>query len=271
MPAIQLARLKIQTEELAAKANDPPAFRRGLHALLDLYADRTYRPGLVGEPQPLLMAYHVPRPVLRQILSALLSHLTRDPEIALALSDVLWSDPTYEFHLLAIFILGEFPIDLPEQILERFAAWARPTTEKRLIQALIENGLARFRQEHGGAYLAEAADRLAGKTVFLQQLGLQCLEPVINAQDFEDYPAITRLLAPILRDGSPALRPDLLRLIQALGKKSSKETAFFLRQNLMHQDDNLNTAWLIRHSLPDFPVETQSYLREGLREWRMGN
>jgi hypothetical protein len=206
-------------------------------------------------------------PVLRQILSSLLPLLNRDPDLAGALCDALWADPTYEFRLLAILILGEFPADRPEQTLERFSAWASPATETRLIRVLIEEGLARFRQEHKENYLEEATQRLIQKTVFMQQLGLQCLEPVINTPDFEDYPAITRLLAPILRHGPPALRPDLLRLIQALGRKSPRETAYFLRQNLVFEEENLNTAWVIRHSLEGFPTEPQAYLREGLREF----
>jgi hypothetical protein len=32
---------------------------------LDYYADRTYRPGIVGEPPPFMRAYHVPPQVVR--------------------------------------------------------------------------------------------------------------------------------------------------------------------------------------------------------------
>jgi hypothetical protein len=266
MPAIQLARLKIQAEELSAKAGSPVEFCRELHALLDYYADRAYRPGKTGQPPPLLKSYHVSPPVMRQILSSLQPFIAREQQGTLELSDALWSESYYELRMLAVSLLGQVSLDPPEPILERFTSWANPSVEKRLIRILIETGLARLRREQRQRYLDEATARLMDSSEFVQQLGLQFLEPVVTAQDFEDYPAITRLLTPILRSGSTLLRHDLLRLTQALAKKSPKETAFYLRQNLVYKQNNLNTTWLIRHTLADFPPENQEYLREGLRE-----
>ena len=53
MPAIQLTRLRLQTAGLAESFANPQAFVRGLHDLLDYYADRTHRPGQSGAPAPL--------------------------------------------------------------------------------------------------------------------------------------------------------------------------------------------------------------------------
>jgi len=266
MPAIQPARLKIQAEALAQKANSPGEFLRALHELLERYADRTYRPGKGGSLAPLLPSYHVPQPVLTQILSALQPFVASDLAAVLALCDVLWVDQNYESRLLAVYLLGEVSVDPPELVLDRFASWARPGTDNRLLDLLIERGLSRMRQEQRERYLEEAAARLKSDNVFFQQLGLKCLEQLVGMQEFEDYPGVTRLLEPLLRTGSTLLRPDMLRLVRALGRKSPKETGFFLRQNLVHKANNLNTAWLIRHSLADYPAETQEYLRAGLRE-----
>lgn len=266
MPAIQPARLKIQAEALAQKAGSPAEFRRALLELLEIYADRTYRPGGAGDLVPLLPSYHVPPPVLKQILSALQPFVASDEAAVLALCDVLWAEPNYESRLLAISLLGEVAVDPPEPVLERFANWARPGTDRRLIELLVERGLSRLRQEHRERYLEEAAAWVKSDNVFFQQLGLKCLEQLVGLQDFEDYPAITRLLEPLLRTGSTLLRPEMLRLVRALGRKSPKETGFFLRQNLVHKANNRNTAWLIRRCLADFPLETQKSLREGLRE-----
>jgi hypothetical protein len=266
LPAIQPARLKIQAESLAQKAGSPAEFRRALSELLESYANRAYRPGKGGELAPLLPAYHVPQPVLKQILSALQTFVETDETAVLALCDALWSEPNYESRLLAVFLLGQIPVDPPGAVLQRFASWARPGTDRRLVELLVERGLSRMRQEQRERYLEEAAACLKSDNVFFQQLGLKCLEQLVCLQDFEDYPSVTRILEPLLRSGSTLLRPDLLRVVRALGRKSPKETGFFLRQNLVHKVNNLNTAWLIRHCLADFPVETQDYLREGLRE-----
>ena len=50
MPAIQLARLKIQISELLRFFDSPPDFIRELHAIYEFYADRTKRPGQSGKP-----------------------------------------------------------------------------------------------------------------------------------------------------------------------------------------------------------------------------
>ena len=54
MPAIQLARLKIQVTELLKYFSVPKDFLRELHAMLDFYADRTRRSGQSGKPRPLI-------------------------------------------------------------------------------------------------------------------------------------------------------------------------------------------------------------------------
>ena len=52
MPAIQLARLKIQITELLTNFDRPVDFLRELHTLFGFYADRTRRPGQSGKPKP---------------------------------------------------------------------------------------------------------------------------------------------------------------------------------------------------------------------------
>jgi hypothetical protein len=203
---------------------------------------------------------------LKQVLSALQPLVSADEEAALALGDMLWSEPNYEFRQLAASLLGQVSVALQDPVLDRFNQWAKPWIERRLVRILVERGLVRLRVEQRDRYLEEAAARLKSEDVFIQQLGLVFLEYLVDAPDFEDYPSITRILAPLLRTGSTSLRPDLLRLVQILARKSPRETGFFLRQNLFEHQDNHNTHWLIRHALIGFPVETQEYLREGLRE-----
>ena len=79
MPAIQLARLKIQSVRLAENFADPHTFARELRGLLDFYAERTHRPGQVGEPPPILPAYNVPPQVMRQVERELSPIAIQDP------------------------------------------------------------------------------------------------------------------------------------------------------------------------------------------------
>jgi hypothetical protein len=266
MPAIQLARLKIQAVQLAERFSDPGAFGRALHDLLDFYADRTYRPGQAGEPPPLLTAYIVPQPVIRQILKELAPYAGQDRPAALALCDALWAEPVYEFRLLAASLLGLVTVEPREEILARVVAWANPSTELRLLRALLTAGLARFRRERPEAYLLQVEAWLRAEETYLQHLGLQALVALLSDGEFDNLPAVFRLLTPLARSAPAGLRPDLLEVIQRLAGRSPQETAFFLRQNLAPKAEHPGAAWLARQSLAAFPPELESGLRAALRE-----
>ncbi|HEX9616998.1 MAG TPA: DNA alkylation repair protein [Anaerolineales bacterium] len=268
MPAIQLARLKIHTTQLAENFAKPAVFVRSLHELLDYYSDRTYRPGQAGEPPPLLKAYNVPTPVLRHVLKELVPDALQDRPGALRLIGLLWEEPFYEFRQLAISLVGQVPPDPPEDILKIVRAWAIPSTEMRLLVLLFKTGLTRVRKEFPQVYLRQVDIWLASSRTFTQQLGLQALLPLVADPEFDNLPVLFRMLAPLVRDAPVPLRPDLLDIMHQLARRSPKEAAFFLRQNLTLKTDNPGTAWLTRHSLAAFPPEIQANLRSALREAR---
>ena len=90
MPAIHPARLKKQVAQLVNNFEQPDGFVRSLHQLMSYYAERIQRPGQSGEPTPLITAYKVRRPVLRQIQGALAPLAKSKPEAAITLCDALW-------------------------------------------------------------------------------------------------------------------------------------------------------------------------------------
>src|SRR5258706_7497641 len=61
IPAIDIARLKIQAAVLVEKFDQPAVFLKGLHEILDHYADRTMRIGVVASPVSVLPAYRAPQ------------------------------------------------------------------------------------------------------------------------------------------------------------------------------------------------------------------
>ena len=66
MPAIDLARLKKQTAQLANLFDQPSDFLRELKEILDFYVNRTLRSQGVA-PSSVLPTYRTPSVVLRQI------------------------------------------------------------------------------------------------------------------------------------------------------------------------------------------------------------
>lgn len=266
MPAVQLARLRIQAAKLAEKFYEPRSFVRGFHDLCDIYAERTRRPGQTGEPPPLLTAYKVPAPVLRQVLKELSLFIAQDGEAALQLADALWAEPYLEFRMLAASILGIVSLDPPERIIERFGTWVNPGTDDRLVSVLVEEGLGRLRGEAPTRYLEEIKSWLGTEEIFSQRLGLRALWSLVRSQEFDDLPLAMRLLAPLVRSAPHRLRPDIMDVIQILAERSPRETAYFLRQNLSVKTDNPGTAQVIRNSLRYFPPEDQASLRQAVRE-----
>lgn len=266
MPAIQPARLRQQAALLSEHFERPAAFVRSLHHLLDFYADRTHRPGQAGEPPPLLAAYNVKPPVLRQILYELVSLADDQPEVGLALCDALWEQAYLEFRLLAAGLLGQIPPDPPEALLHRVEAWARSVSDARLVGIILNTSLARLRQENPPGLVRQVERWLTESEIFFQKLGLQALLPLLEDQRFENFPVFYRLIYPLARVAPTSLRPELLDVVGALARRSPRETAYFLRQT-METPKSPDTAWIIRRSLGNFPPEVQESLRLAVREF----
>lgn len=265
MPAIQPALLRKQAAELAGHFEDPPAFIRLLHHLLEFYADRSRHPGQTGAPPPMIAAYKVRPPVLRMILHELTPLATGNAQQGLALCDALWEEPYLEPRLLAAMLLGLIPPDPPAQILDRIQVWLKPDLEFTLIEAVMENSFAGLQREQPRSIVRLIQDWLALKDPFYKQLGLRALLPLIENPEFQNMPVFYRLIQPLASSVPSALKPDLLDVLAALARRSPQETGFFLQQTLA-MPNSRDTAWLIRQSLSAFPTELQQTLRTAERQ-----
>jgi hypothetical protein len=265
VPAIQPALLRQQAALLVEHFDDPPAYIRSLHYLLDFYADRARRAGQTGIPAPIISAYNVRPPVLRMILQELTPPAIEAPESGLALCDALWAEPNLESRLLAAMLLGQIPPDPPERIIARLKTWLVPDLEFYLIEALMNNALGRLRQEHPQSMVRLILEWLESSKPLYQQLGLRALLPLVENPQFENLPIFYRLVQPLAGNVPPGLRPDLLDVLTALARRSPQETAYFLRQTLSYPDA-ADTAWLIRQLLFEFPPEQQQMLYELVKE-----
>lgn len=264
MPAIQPTRLKQQAAVLADSFTNPPAYVRGLHDLLDFYADRAHRPGQSGIPASLTTAYKVRQPVLRHILQEIIPLAVQNPRAGLTLCDALWAEPYLEFRLLCSQLMGQIPVSEPEMIIERLNAWLKSDLDPHLINALLENSLAYLRQHYPQTMVKLAQNWLDRSNIFYQQLGLRTLLPMAKDPAFENLPAFFRLVHPLVRKAPIGLRPDLLDIIEALARRSPTETAFFLRQTLA-LPNSPDAPWVLRQVLIQFPPEMQKNLRAHLR------
>jgi hypothetical protein len=265
MPAIYPARLRKQVAMIGEHFDQPAAFVRSLHHLLEFYADRAHRPGKSGEPAPLLDAYHVRRPVLREIVLGLSSQIKADPKASLALCDALWEQKFLEFRLLAVRMIGLIPSrSASELIVERVDRWADLAQEEQIQEVLVDQGLASLRQEDPQKFFHLVKGWLESENPDRQASGLNALLPVIANPDFENLPMFFSMLQPFCRIAASRVRPALLDVLAALAKRSPQETSFFL-QHTLEMPNSPDTAWLIRHVVAEFPEEFQPSLRSAAR------
>lgn len=265
MPAVQLAKLRAQCSQLSKDFDNPEGLIQSIIAILDGYADRTHRAGLSGEPPPLLYAYNVPKPVIRQILLELTPLATSQTELALELCDKLWQNPVFELRWIAASLLGSAPATPPEAIFNRIQNWSMETKEDQMIDILVDQGLQSSRSEVPEQLIQQIRKWLDDSDHHLQSLGIKAIIPLVSKTDYEDIPGFFKLITPFVRNPPPYLKNDLRDLLQELAARTPIETASYLRQFLettYHPD----LAWLSRQCLQFLPVDIRESLRQILRD-----
>jgi hypothetical protein len=264
MPAIQPARLRQQAALLAQSFSQPEFFIRSLHHLLESYADIARHTGQGSEIPPLIEAYYVRPPVLRQLVAELTPYAQTDSEGAIVLAEALWQQPYIEFRQLAASLLGLVSVEDPQPILALLESWLNARPEDLLVEAVLVQGMLTLRRDRQEIYLEVVSNWLKRRELYANQLALRALTPLILDPGFENIPSIFRIIQPFSRSLASELRPFMVNIIHALARRSPQETAFFLRYNL-ETPENPDTPWLVRQTLPALPLELQESLRAALR------
>jgi hypothetical protein len=264
MPAIDLARLKIQAARLGEKFAEPEAFLGNLNELLDFYTNRTIRAAQVVQRLS-TPTYHTPRPVLRQIEQELAPLAKNQPHEAENLIKVLWEANSLESRLLAAFLLGSMPSDQAIPSLRLLPAWLNRSSDKEIRNALLTTALTRLRKEKPDTFFVILEGWLKSAHPTWQVWGLQALIPLLRDPHFENLPAIFRIIRPAVEAAGPITQLDLQACLAALERVSLIETAVFLR-DIIQSNPRPMMLRILRRVLPGLSQELQETLRETLRE-----
>lgn len=265
MPAIDLARLKKQTAQLADLFDQPTIFLREHREILDFYVNHSLRSQGVA-PSSVLPTYRTPTVVLRQIENELGPVAERQPIQALELADALWDEGWLETRLLAAFLLGRIPPQ-EERLLARLTAWTQAVRDPSVRAALLTTSLTRLRKETPDLFLILVKEWLHPARQRMWSNGIQALVPLISSPDFDNLPPIFEIIEPIIRAAPATLQFDLQELIIMLYEASPDETTYFIQQILKSTKSPL-LAVALRRMSPEFPAELQSDLREMLYKKR---
>ena len=263
MPAIDLARLKKQTAQLADLFDQPSLFLREHREILDFYVNRSLRSQGVA-PSSVLPTYRTPIVVLRQIETELGPVAEKQPIQALELADALWDEGWLETRLLAAFLLGRIPPQ-EERLLARLTAWTQAVRDPSVRAALLTTSLTRLRKETPDLFLILVKEWLHPARQRMWSNGVQALVPLIQSSDFDNLPPIFEIVEPVIKASPAALQYDIQELIIALYKASPDETAHFIQQILKDTKSPLLAVTLRRMS-PELPQELQVSLREMFRK-----
>lgn len=266
MPAIQLSRLRMQTAQLSELFDQPDRYLRGLHDVLEFYADRTFRPGQTGKIPSLLPYYLVPAPVMRAVEDGLAPLCAAHPETALALADALWADTHLEPRQLAIFVLSQAPADPPDALLQRLEQWAMPGEDRQLLALLLSRAPVNLQRRHPALWAAHIRDWLTSDQADRVFIGLHAVLSIVNDPSYDNLPAVFRLLGSVIANMPRSLQRDLLEVLEALARRSPKETLYFLRQ-VLNVSHSAEVPRLLRRCLPFFEGETQNALRAALKTY----
>ncbi|MDX9992811.1 MAG: hypothetical protein RBS68_12300 [Anaerolineales bacterium] len=263
MPAIDIARLKIQTATLVEKFDQPAAFLHDLHEILDLYADRTMRVS-VAAPASVLRSYRAPHSVLKQIEMELAPLTATFPEQSMALTDALWKDAHLETRLLAATLLGRIDPRTP-LLVERISAWGGRAKDKKVRAALVSTSLNRLRRETPDQFLLLIQEWLGSDRPNMWANGIQALIPLLDDPSFENLPPVFEIVRPVIASAPASLQNELASLMNTLHRASPVETAFFLKQIIgaLHNAQALSS---FRRILPALNKELQPHVQKALRE-----
>lgn len=267
MPAIQPARLKTQSAEIASQFNNPERFVRSLHLYLDSYADRSHRPGQSRKHPSLINAYNVQAPVIKQVVNDLEPLAFENPSTALELIDVIWQQPYLEFREISAFLLGFIAKQSPGSVIERINIFITPDLGDLLVNWLFIYGLSEAHQFDPQSVYELIDKWISSEDPFFQKIGIKALLSVAKQEQSKYLPKIYKIIQPYIRVYSQDIFPDLKEIVEVLALQSPQETSHFLQQTL-EMTGSKDTALLIRQCIEFFPGEIQDRLKIVLRKHR---
>src|SRR5512146_1467142 len=232
MPAAELSRLRAQINGLISLFANPDGFRLALRDLLEMYANRAYRPGQAVQPQPLLPSYRVPPLITHQLELELSKTCLEQPEPALGVVEVLWHDSYLEPRLLAATLLGAVPASHGQGVVQKLRAWVVPAENFRMLDALFRSSTASLRRSAPHLLFGLYEEWVNNPQPATQALGVRAMIPIVEDPAFENLPPVFRLLSPLVQQSPAAIHTDLQAALEALAKRTPVETAYFLRQAL---------------------------------------
>jgi hypothetical protein len=253
----------MQAAVLVEKFDQPAAFLKGLHEILDTYADRTLRVGVVAAPVSVLPAYRTPQAVLRQIEMELAPLAGAFPDQAMSLTDALWKDGYLETRLLAATLLGRIHPETP-LLIERISAWVARAKDRHLRAALLTVSLGRLRRESPSAFLKLISGWFDPSSTKMWSNAIYALLPLLEDPSYDNLPPVYNAVYLVISSAPSVLQNDIIDLVKGLYAASPVETTYFLRQTISGSTSP-EAILTFRRIIPSLPAPLQPMIQELVR------
>ncbi len=263
MPAIQLDKLKLQTANLAGKVGQPDIFQSELLELFDLYSNRTFRAGTNTLSSRMSSTYHVADRVIWQIERDLEPQIhIYDQDQSLLLANILWSGESLEEKLIAIFILGQIPVEVDQPVLETFTRWFQPELDSLLRMRLVTVGLHRLRREKFTDWMGLIQEWIASPLEEKHAQAFLALVELLQETGESHLPSVNKIMRDTILTISPQNHYELLALFRVMVQVSLIETSYLTGEILGNSDPkNINHKRLLRKMIELFPENAQAELK----------
>lgn len=260
MPAVQLARLRIQIAKLGESFQNPEAFRQELEALLERYGDRTFRCGEEILNPGQLKCFYVPPLVMRQLEMELSRLSGKDIQSNFDLVDGIWKSDYLEMRQIAIYLLGRIAIVQPRSYFATLKKWCQPGEDPAILEALLCESGEKIRAAQPESWLSLVNGWLNHTNFRYQEIGLIALEPFLATELVEYLPDVFDLLESLLKDTPLTLQKRLLIICQLLYKISPTETLVYFK-HLVESNASAHFFRLMRRLLPSMENEDRERLK----------
>jgi hypothetical protein len=263
MPPIDPAALRARTTLLAAQFAEPAAAALTVRRLLDDYADRTHRlsPRMVTSSGG--FAFKTAPPVVRAIAVALRTPALADPLAALRLADALWAGGSREERRLAAEVLGAVAPVTVTDALELVEHWALSLESGETADALADLGLGPLFRTNPNRFLEVARHWVASPARWVRRLALAAILPLLKERQWDNVPGALAVVRPAMHDSDAEVRRAAASVLEALGARSPREVARFLREHAVRA--TASAHWIIRNSLSGLGADDQAEIIKLLR------
>ncbi len=261
MPAINLARLRLQAYELAGLIDDPAAFQAFLHSLLEEHSHRLLRRGRSMARRGALPAWDVPGILIRELEAAMLPAAQKNNGRILETASAVWIAGKLEEKQLAAYLAGLSR--KPGEVRTLLLKWLEETDDPAVLQDLATHTAPPLRSMDTLLFRSDIRNWIESPKSPCRRFGWMALNEWAEEKTSDSLFAAFELLPAVFPETDPEAMRLASDLLIRLAEYRPQETQGWLSE-LTPKQLQQGRKYL-RMTLPRLPEELGAVLRRLLQ------